>query len=292
MKKRFLTLFGAFMLFLFASTFKVSAADMDFADIQTDLMGGQEIKITSDDTLTFSGETWIGEDGRITLNSGDVVLKLENGTVNITVNGEASVNALKQFIMQIDTGSAKLPIKLIIPTDSTVNIDGTLAIPTGTNGVLENEGTVNINGNMEIRSAGVYSSTGVTNLYGNLAIYGEVTNNLGNSKINLFDKGNIYSASDASTNIVIGEKDTNEYVWEVVTNDKKYTSVTSGLDENFDFGYVLSKKVIQSNVPDDTEKVDEEENPKTSDNIIIYACLLSLSLVGVISAVCFRKKLN
>ena len=289
MKKFIFILSFTFMMFLGINN--VKATDIDFADVKDDLLRGNPVEVTASDTLTFQGETWIGNDGRITLTSGKATLQYTNSYVNITLDGDASINKGKQFILQLDLGSSNiLPVKLIINSDMTLNIDGSLAIPSGSKGILVNNGTVNINGNLEVRSNGTYESTGQTNLYGNLAFY-RTDNNIGNIKITMYENGNVYSQSEIKDNLVIGEKNTDNYIWEITNNDKKYTSITANLDSNFTYGYTLAKQTINDPMIDDkNDNSNNIENPQTSDNILIYVALAIIAVLGIIMALVFVKK--
>ncbi len=289
MKKFIFILSFTFMMFLGINN--VKATDIDFADVKDDLLRGNPVEVTASDTLTFQGETWIGNDGRITLTSGKATLQYTNSYVNITLDGDASINKGKQFILQLDLGSSNiLPVKLIINSDMTLNIDGSLAIPSGSKGILVNNGTVNINGNLEVRSNGTYESTGQTNLYGNLAFY-RTDNNIGNIKITMYENGNVYSQSEIKDNLVIGEKNTDNYIWEITNNDKKYTSITANLDSNFTYGYTLAKQTINDPMIDDkNDNSNNIENPQTSDNILIYVALAIIAVLGIIATVVFVKK--
>lgn len=284
------------------SVVNVNAAEIKLEDKLTELKGGTALTITKDDTLTFAGETWIGENGRISLVSGDVTLKYENNVVNITTNNTVSVvNGGKQFIMQIDTGSGILPVKLTNSENSTLNVEGTLAIPAGSKGVLVNEGTVNVYGNLEIRSSGTYTSTGTTNVYGNLAVLAgaNTSGNIGNSIFTLYEKGNIYSEKeDISLNVANGLGD----AYEIVSNNKHYVGNTTTPNEaDCEYGYTLQAKEVEE-VPvtpgkdettqnNPTEEVKNEEvNPETSDGILLFLGLTVVGFAG--TALAYRRLHN
>ena len=301
LKKGLSILTFAFVMVISLSVVNVNAAEIKLEDKLTELQGGTALTITKDDTLTFAGETWIGENGRISLVSGDVTLKYENNVVNITTNNTVSVvNGGKQFIMQIDTGRGILPVKLTNSENSTLTVEGTLAIPAGSKGVLINEGTVNVNGNLEIRSSGTYTSTGTTNVYGNVAVLADGTTsaNIGDSIFTLYKNGNIYSEKeDISSNIVNGLEDT----YEIVSNDKHYVGdTTTPLDRDCEYGYTLQAKEVEEvpvvpgedeNVSDNPkEEVSEEvANPETSDGILLF---LSLTVVGIAGVALTYRRLH
>ena len=302
LKKGLSILTFAFVMVISLSVVNVNAAEIKLEDKLTELKGGTALTITKDDTLTFAGETWIGENGRISLVSGDVTLKYEDNVVNITTNNTVSVvNGGKQFIMQIDTGSGILPVKLTNSENSTLNVEGTLAIPAGSKGVLINEGTVNVYGNLEIRSSGTYTSTGTTNVYGNVAVLADGTTsaNIGDSIFTLYKNGNIYSEKeDISSNIVNGLEDT----YEIVSNDKHYVgNTTTPVKADCEYGYTLQAKEVEEvpvvpgedeNVSDNPkEEVSEEvANPETSDGILLFLGLTVVGIAGV--ALTYRRLHN
>ena len=301
LKKGLSILTFAFVMLISLSVVNVNAAEIKLEDKLAEFRGGTALTITKDDTLTYDGETWIGENGRISLISGDVTLKYENNVVNITTNDSVSVvNGGKQFIMQIDIGSI-LPVKLTNSKGSTLNVEGTLAIPAGSKGVLVNEGTVNVYGNLEIRSSGTYTSTGTTNVYGNVAVLAgaDTSANIGDSIFTLYENGNIYSEKeDISSNIVNGLEDT----YEIVSNDKHYVgNTTTPLDRDCEYGYTLQAKEVEEvpvvpgedeNVSDNPkEEVSEEvANPETSDGILLFLGLTVVGIAGV--ALTYRRLHN
>mgnify|MGYP001852229687 CR=1 FL=1 len=302
LKKGLSILTFAFVMLISLSVVNVNAAEIKLDDKLTELKGGTALTITKDDTLTFAGETWIGENGRISLVSGDVTLKYENNVVNITTNNTVSVvNGGKQFIMQIDTGSGILPVKLTNSENSTLNVEGTLAIPAGSKGVLINEGTVNVYGNLEIRSSGTYTSTGTTKVYGNVAVLAgaNTSGNIGNSIFTLYEKGNIYSEKeDISLNVANGLGD----AYEIVSNNKHYVGNTTTPNEaDCEYGYTLQAKEVEE-VPvvpgedettqnNPTEEVKNEEvNPETSDGILLFLGLTVVGFAG--TALAYRRLHN
>ena len=301
LKKGLSILTFAFVMVISLSVVNVNAAEIKLEDKLTELKGGTALTITKDDTLTFAGETWIGENGRISLVSGDVTLKYENNVVNITTNNTVSVvNGGKQFIMQIDTGSDILPVKLTNSENSTLNVEGTLAIPAGSKGVLINEGTVNVYGNLEIRSSGTYTSTGTTKVYGNVAVLAgaNTSGNIGNSIFTLYEDGNIYSEKeDISLNVANGLGD----AYEIVSNNKHYVgNTTKPVEADCEYGYTLQAKEVEE-VPvtpgedetaqnNPTDEVKNEENPETSDGIALFLGLTIVGFAGV--ALTYRRLHN
>ena len=293
LKKGLSILTLAFVMVISLSVVNVNAAEIKLEDKFDEFLGGTALTITKDDTLTYAGETWIGENGRISLISGDVTLKYENNVVNITTNDSVSiVNGGKQFIMQIEKGDAILPVKLTNSKGSTLNVEGTLAIPAGSKGVLINEGTVNVYGNLEIRSSGTYTSTGTTNVYGNVAVLAgaNTSGNIGNSIFTLYKNGNIYSEKeDISLNVANGLGDAYEI------------NTTTPNEADCEYGYTLQAKEVEE-VPvtpgedettqnNPTEEVKNEEvNPETSDGILLFLGLTVVGFAGV--ALTYRRLHN
>lgn len=300
LKKGLSILTFAFVMVISLSVVNVNAEEIKLEDKLDKLEDGTALTITKDDTLTYVGETWIGENGRISLVSGDVTLKYENNVVNITTNNTVSVvNGGKQFIMQIDTGSGILPVKLTNSENSTLYVEGTLAIPAGSKGVLINEGTVNVYGNLEIRSSGTYTSTGTTNVYGNVAVLAgaDTSANIGDSIFTLYENGNIYSEKeDISLNVANGLGD----AYEIVSNNKHYVGNTTTPNEaDCEYGYTLQAKEVEE-VPvvpgedetaqnNPTEEVKNEENPETSDGILLF---LGLTVVGIAGTALTYRRLH
>ena len=299
-KKGFLTIAFTFVMVMAMGVVNVNAQDYDFSTIQDDFFAGTEYVLGPDDNLTFLGEAFVGKDGRIAVDNGTATIKYDQAseTVNITLDGNATLNADQQFIMELNVITRRYSIKLTVNEDSILNVDGTLAIPSGTKGILVNNGTINVNGALEIRNSGSYQATGTTNVYGDLAVYGPTATNLGNSIVTLYEGGNIYSESaDISANVLIGE-DTDSF--EVVENAKSYVSITDTLTSDFDYGYTLKAKEVEEIpvVDPDDETVDEVtppaeetvENPETSDGVLLFLSLTAVGLIGV--ALTFKRLCN
>ncbi len=292
MKKVLLSLF-AFVLVMFAVTVKVSAKE--FSEIVQDVMSPDGYTINADDEeITFNNEEWIGPNGRITINSGSVTLLLDNyGRINITINGEATINTGKQFIMQLeinsDNGTVTYPVTLTVTDTSTLNVLGNLAIPSGTQGVLVNAGTINVSGKLEIRANGKLESTGAINLNGNLVVYGDTTDSIGTSKINVLENGNVYSQVDLKDNLIIAAAEVEGFTWNVVDNTKEYTSFTEAVGTvTFAYGYKLLSE--ENQVTEPTEPTEDVENPSTLDNVQLFVGLGILSVVGLATTTVVLKK--
>lgn len=267
----------------------------EFTEIQGDLVAGNDVVLTPDDEITYEEETWFGKDGRIAIESGDITLKYDddNGIVNMTINGTTKINADKRFIMQFDFGTYILPVTLSVSEGSTLDVLGTLAIPSGQNSTLENNGTINVQGNLEIRDrANNYQGTGILNVYGKLAIYGTTGTNIGIGKVTIYENGNIYSEFDASTNIIIGEENSESF--EITENDKYYKSTSdSVLVTDFPYGYTLKTKTTTGETEDNEEVVpptDNTENPETSDEILLFVILGIIGMTG--ATITYRKLHN
>lgn len=277
-----------------------------FESIMSDIMTDNGYTINAGDELTFGSEVWIGESGRMNIISGSANLKLDaqTGIISISVadGSEVIINEGKQFIMQLEfdpgTGTTIYPVELTIGEDATFNIDGNLAIPSGSEGVLINNGTLNINGRMEVRRDGIYDSlNGVTNLKGILAIYGDATTtNIGEAKINLYAEANIYSEDDISSNIVIAETENENYTWTVTENTKTYTSFSTNItDTEFAYGYTLLGEEINQPTTDEpstdtTNPTETIENPSTNDNVMMYIILGIIATLGVAGTIIYFKK--
>lgn len=257
-------------------------------DINALLTPGGKMTLNEDDTLTVKGTKLIGSDGYFDIDSGKITFENVNGRVSMTVDGTVISRSLKN-LMFFNYGGVNVPIDLTVNEGATLNISGNMALTTGTPVTLTNNGTVNIEGILEVRSGSTYTGSGVTNLYGTLAIYGAEGGNLTDSKITLFDKANVYSESDVTSNLVIGEADTDEYKWSIGENGKSYVSISPDVSNNFGFGYTLTKTMVPAEETEPEEEVkDEVENPKTSDGIMIVVSALAASAVVAIIA---KKKL-
>ena len=285
---------------LFVGVTNVSAEE--FSSIMGDVMSDTGYTINAGEEITFNGEVWIGTDGRISIDSGSATLKLDGttGVISIAVldGSEVVINEGKQFIMQLTfnpgTGEATYPVALEIAPGATLTIDGNMAIPSGSQGILTNNGTININGILEVRRDGIYNGLGTTNLYGTLAIYGDATTtNIGEAKINIYEGANIYSEDDISSNIVIAESDTEGFTWVVVENSKSYISITDTItDTEFAYGYTLAKNAVTVEDPATDVETPDIENPSTGDNVVAYVILGVVALVGIGGAVIYLKKSN
>ena len=301
----------AFIMVMFVASVNVSAKE--FSEILTEITSADGYTINAgDEEITFGGEEWIGANGRITINSGSAVLKLETGRINITFNGEATINTGKQFIMQIDMGSGQVyPVTLTITDTSVLNVEGNLAIPSGTEGVLVNAGTINVLGNLEIRKDGKLDSTGTVNVSGKLAVYGDTEDVIGTSKINLLENGNVYSNVDLTDNLVIAANKVDGFTWNVVDNTKEYTSFTDTVGTvEFTYGYKLENvedpvivpeeptteptEPVEPSEPTEPETpVEDVENPSTLDNVELFMGLGVLSVIGLCAtAVVLKKRHN
>ena len=317
----------AFIMVMLVCTMNVSAKA--FEDIISDVMDADGYTINAtDEALTYGGEEWIGPNGRITIDSGSATVLLDDGRFTITLNGEATINTGKQFIMQLEfnpgTGVTTYPVTLNIPEESTLNVLGNLAIPSGSEGLLNNAGTLNVSGKLEVRNDGTLTSTGAFNLTGNLAVYGD---GLGTSVVNVFEDANVYSQVDLASNITIAEQNTTEgFTWNVVDNSKEYTSFTDSVGTvTFAYGYTLDLIEDTPTVPEEpveepedptepedpveepdepttpTDPVEEPtqpsepviENPSTLDNISVFMILGAISVIGLtVATVVLKKKHN
>ena len=302
--KKGLIIMMTLVVTLLVSVTNVSATE--FSSIMGDVMSDVGYTINAGEEITFNGEVWIGTDGRISINSGSATLKLDGTTGVISIDvldgSEVVINDGKQFIMQLTfnpgTGEATYPVALNIHEGATLTIDGNMAIPSGSQGILTNNGTININGILEVRRDGIYDGLGTTNLYGTLAIYGDSsTTNIGDAKINIYEGANIYSEDDINSNIVVAESDTEEFTWAIVENSKSYTSITDSItDTEFAYGYTLAKNAVEIEDPatDVDEPTDVEEptieNPSTIDNVMLFVGLGIVAVIGIVVTSVVLKK--
>ena len=272
---------------------------------EQDLTNLNNTPITSEDTFTVGGSTYIGTDGALTINSGNIVFSITNDRIVMNINGDVTLNSGQNFFIKVpDALSAMtsgMGFALVINNGSTLNINGTVIIPAGsggnTNGLVTNNGTVNVNGTVELRSAGSYSGTGTTNVNGNFVVYGINGTNL-NSNIILQNTGSIYADSDVVSKVSAGVNGMQ------ITDkaNKDYDSVTASVvtaNGNNTFAYAYELSPVQETMTpeqtpttDTTEEVKKEEmkNPETSDNILVYGAL-ALAGLGVIT-VTSRKLLK
>ena len=279
---------GTFVLGLCLMPFgNVKAADYT-DDTALEIMGGSPKEFVAGDTFTALGEKLIGEDGYINITEGKVTVAFENNSVTMTVDGTAETRHMKN-LMYVTYNNKKIPINIVVNEGSTFNLYGNMALTTGAPTTFTNNGTVNIVGNLEIRSASTYMGTGVTNLHGNISVYGE--NGL-QTKVNMFEYANVYSALvDVKDNLVVAQENNDKFTYALGENDKTHTSISGdAVSSDFAYGYTLIETPVSTTEPsEDKEEVkDEVENPKTSDGIMITFATLALSTLVVFVA---RKKL-
>ena len=315
LKKGLSILTFAFVMVISLSVVNVNAADYDLATEMASLQAGNPLEINVGDTLTYGDEEWVGRNGRLNVTSGTLTITYNDGgtpgmtvitddMVNFTVDGITVVNPDKRFIVQADLSSVYpgviIPINLTVNEGAQLYVNGRLAMPSGANSVLVNNGTVNVNGNLEIRSSGTYTSTGTTNVYGNVAVLAgaNTSGNIGNSIFTLHENGNIYSEKeDISLNVANGLGD----AYEIVSNNKHYVgNTTTPVEADFEYGYTLQAKNVEE-VPvvpgedetaqnNPTEEVKNEENPETSDGILLFLGLTVVGFVG--TALAYRRLHN
>ena len=307
LKKGLSILTFAFVMVISLSVVNVNAADYDLATEMASLQAGNPLEINVGDTLTYGDEEWVGRNGRLNVTSGTLTITYNDGgtpgmtvitddMVNFTVDGITVVNPDKRFIVQADLSSVYpgviIPINLTVNEGAQLYVNGRLAMPSGANSVLVNNGTVNVNGNLEIRTASHYTGTGALNVYGNVAVYGADGKNIDdNVRFNIYENGNVYSEADLTGKLISGLADNDEYTYEVVDNNKTYTSISPdvNVDNTFEYGYTLNKTAVEKPAEDVTEEPvkDETENPKTSDGIILTISALAVS--GMVALIAKKK---
>lgn len=303
--KSIVTLSFAFVMVMALGVINVHAQDYDFADIKNDFLTGTPYTLTKDDSLKFGDEMFVGKDGRLAINSGEATIKYENGAVNVTFDGDATVNEGKNVFALIDLGTdPRLPMNITVNEGSSLHVRGTLIIPSGVNSTITNNGYIVVydKANMEIRNrAANYQGTGNLNVFGNLAIYGNSGDNIGAAKIRLFSTGHIYSEANILDNVTVAQADSDTNNYELVESDTdSYTSVTAEVGtKTFPYGYSL--KTVTENVPvttpeEDTTTSNENKvtdttvNPETSDGIVLFLGLTVVGFAGV--ALTYRRLHN
>ena len=284
---------GTFVLGLCLMPFgNVKAADYT-DDTALEIMGGTPKEFVAGDTFTALGEKLIGKDGYINITEGKVTVAIDGKGVTMTVDGTAETRHMKN-LMYVTYGGKKTPINIVVNEGSTFNLYGNIALTTGAPTTFTNNGTVNIVGNLEIRSASTYMGTGVTNLYGNISVYGEKGLQ---TKVNVFEYANVYSTLvDVKDNLVVAQENDDKFTYALGENDKTYTSISGdAVSSDFAYGYTLIATPVSTTEPseDPEEEIkdevkDEVENPKTSDGIMMTFATLTLSTLVVFVA---RKKL-
>ena len=305
LKKRLSILTFAFVMVISLSVVNVDAADYKFDEIQDDFLGGTEYTLTADDNLIFGDETLIGRDGRATIaEGGSATLKYEDGVVNATFNGNATINGGSTFFQYVDLGITTIPINLTISENSVLDILGTLVVPTSNGGsTLINNGEIRINGGgaLELRGSAKYQGTGDLIVYDTLAIYGSSGNNIGDAVISLAESGSVYSEADVSANIIPYSTANDSTTYEVIANENKnYTSVSPKMISEFPYAYAVKAQDVEeipvipgeditdTNTP--VEEVSTEENPETSDGIVLFLGLTIVGFAGV--ALTYRRLHN
>lgn len=283
--------------------------EADFMDLITN-----STEITSADTLTVSGSTYIGADGSFTINDGSVTFSLDTSTgtnrILMTVDGDVVLNENEKFFVKIPdaleataTGANIEGFSLLVNKDSVFDIDGTVIIPNVGNGKFTNNGTVNVNGAVELRSLGNYTSTGTTNVFGKFVAYGIDGTNLDRGvKFTLNNTGAVYSDFEISLDNFVSATDGMKVAEATV---KDYDSVTDSVvtasgNNTFKYGYELTK--VEDTTPtqptednDKTPVEDEKvENPQTFDGITtaFVVTLLGLSAFAFIISNVRRRTNN
>lgn len=320
LKKCLFTLSFAFIMVMALGVVNVNAREYDLSN-PTDLQeftSGNDITLTSEDSLSYNGEVWFGAAGRITPTTGTITVKYDstrtdldpNGVVDITFSdGIVLLNSGKQFIAQIDMSALmpdmKVPVNLTITDDCGFHIYGRLAIPSGENSTIINNGTILVleGGTLEIRDrADNYQGYGVLNIFGELAIYGTSGSNIGSQKINLEYGGSVYSEANVFDNIVKAPFDTSYFTYSLVEKtDKYYESVTPAPavgGKTFPYAWTVEMTQVTDipvTDPTDNPTTEEEtttenvENPETSDGLLLF---LGLTVVGFAGVALTYKRLH
>ncbi len=319
LKKGLSILTYAFIMVMALSVVNVNAADYDLATEMGNLLAGNPLTLTAEDSLSYNNEVWFGANGRITPTTGTITVKYDstrtdldpNGVVDITFSdGIVLLNSGKQFIAQIDMSALmpdmKVPVNLTITDDCGFHIYGRLAIPSGENSTIINNGTILVleGGTLEIRDrADNYQGYGVLNIFGELAIYGTSGSNIGSQKINLEYGGSVYSEANVFDNIVKAPFDTSYFTYSLVEKtDKYYESVTPAPavgGKTFPYAWTVEMTQVTDipvTDPTDNPTIEEEattenvENPETSDELLLFLGLTVVGFAGV--ALTYRRLHN
>ena len=321
LKKGLFTLSFAFIMVMVLGVVNVNAADYDLATEMASLQAGNPLEINVGDTLTYGDEEWIGRNGRLNVTSGTLTITYNDGgtpgmtvitddMVNFTVDGITVVNPDKRFIVQADLSSVYpdviIPINLTVNEGAQLYVNGRLAMPSGANSVLVNNGTVNVSeaGTMELRDrANIYQGDGELLVFGKLAMYGNSGSNINDHTIKLYAPGVVYSAFDIVDNIVVGNMSSEYIQFSLIeAEDKSYESTTDivGLQE-FNYAYTVISEQIKDfpEVPVTPEEdttteegtsTENVENPETSDGILLFLGLTVVGFAGV--ALTYRRLHN
>lgn len=321
LKKGLFTLSFAFIMVMVLGVVNVNAADYDLATEMASLQAGNPLEINVGDTLTYGDEEWVGRNGRLNVTSGTLTITYNDGgtpgmtvitddMVNFTVDGITVVNPDKRFIVQADLSSVYpdviIPINLTVNEGAQLYVNGRLAMPSGANSVLVNNGTVNVSeaGTMELRDrANIYQGDGELLVFGKLAMYGNSGSNINDHTIKLYAPGVVYSAFDIVDNIVVGNMSSEYIQFSLIeAEDKSYESTTDnvGLQE-FSYAYTVISEQIKDfpEVPVTPEEdttteegtsTENVENPETSDGIALFLGLTIVGFAGV--ALTYRRLHN
>lgn len=321
LKKGLFTLSFTFVMVMALGVVNVNAQEYNLMDEMSNLMAGNPLEINVGDTLTYGDEEWIGRNGRLNVTSGTLTITYNDGgtpgmtvitddMVNFTVDGITVVNPDKRFIVQADLSSVYpdviIPINLTVNEDAQLYVNGRLAMPSGANSVLVNNGTVNVSeaGTMELRDrADIYQGDGELLVFGKLAMYGNSGSNINDHTIKLYAPGVVYSAFDIVDNIVVGNMSSEYIQFSLIeAEDKSYESTSDnvGLQE-FSYAYTVISEQIKDfpEVPVTPEEdttteegtsTENVENPETSDGIALFLGLTIVGFAGV--ALTYRRLHN
>ena len=320
-KRGLLTLSFTFVMVMALGVVNVNAQEYNLMDEMSNLMAGNPLEINVGDTLTYGDEEWVGRNGRLNVTSGTLTITYNDGgtpgmtvitddMVNFTVDGITVVNPDKRFIVQADLSSVYpdviIPINLTVNEGAQLYVNGRLAMPSGANSVLVNNGTVNVSeaGTMELRDrANIYQGDGELLVFGKLAMYGNSGSNINDHTIKLYAPGVVYSAFDIVDNIVVGSMSSEYIQFSLIeAEDKSYESTSDnvGLQE-FSYAYTVISEQIKDfpEVPVTPEEdttteegtsTENVENPETSDGIALFLGLTIVGFAGV--ALTYRRLHN
>lgn len=275
-QKILLTIVLALILF-FAYTINVNAVDYSFISLASN-----DVTLETGDRFLLDDTVLVGADGIITITEGEIEIKAKkvedssSYNLTITLKGEAEINENQVLNIINDTYINKADI--IIENESTLTINGTLVLPTKNSPTLTNNGTVIIseNGVFELRASATYTGSGTTDVYGTFVIFGaDEDPNIGESIVNLYETGKIYSRADVKDNIEVAAiEDGYTFSLETIANNEYSSSVTNDVNTENATLYFLSKEEVVVEEPgivdddlttDDGETTIEEEVVETEE---------------------------
>ena len=131
MKKGILTLVFA-VAFLFTGVMGVNAEEYGLEALAKLATEGGSLEIKAGDTIKVGEDVYVGDSEIALMNvtEGTATLTNKSGRIEIVLKGTAEVKGSK-VIMQLPLQNSTLSIDLIVNEGSTLNVNGRMALPTG-----------------------------------------------------------------------------------------------------------------------------------------------------------------